>query len=196
MVLVLVIGDSHIPLRAAAIPEAFRQLFTPDRIQAVFITGNMCSVNTLNYYRTLASEVYVTRGNYDQDAGFDKCPEQVKVELEGVRIGMVHGHQVVPLGDKESLGVVQREMDVDLLISGATHVAKVHEFGGKLFVNPGSITGAFRGATDDIVPSFVLLDVKGKQVTVFTYTYVEEEEGANAEAPAPESEDHDRRLRI
>ena len=43
MVLALVIGDLHVPYRAAGIPEAFRKMFVPGRINAVFVTGNATS---------------------------------------------------------------------------------------------------------------------------------------------------------
>lgn len=38
-----------------------------------------------------------------------------------LRIGVIHGHQVVPLGDAEMLGATARKLDVDVLISGGTH---------------------------------------------------------------------------
>jgi vacuolar protein sorting-associated protein 29 len=38
-----------------------------------------------------------------------------------LKIGLLHGHQVVPLGDTEALSAIARKMDVDVLISGATH---------------------------------------------------------------------------
>ncbi|CAH7668219.1 expressed protein [Phakopsora pachyrhizi] len=34
-------------------------------------------------------------------------------------------------------------MDVDVLVSGAIHRFEAFEFGSKLFINPGSATGAF-----------------------------------------------------
>jgi len=38
-----------------------------------------------------------------------------------LRIGVIHGHQVVPLGDAEMLAATARKMDVDVLVSGGTH---------------------------------------------------------------------------
>ncbi|KAJ3155615.1 Vacuolar protein sorting-associated protein 29 [Geranomyces variabilis] len=38
-----------------------------------------------------------------------------------LRIGVIQGHQVVPWGDARALGIVARDMDVDVLISGHTH---------------------------------------------------------------------------
>ena len=43
----------------------------------------------------------------------------------------------------ESLAMVQRQLDVDLLISGQTHKFEAFEHEGKFFINPGSATGAY-----------------------------------------------------
>lgn len=59
------------------------------------------------------------------------------------RIGLIHGHQVVPWGDEESLALVQRQLDVDILISGHTHRFEAYEHENKFYINPGSATGAF-----------------------------------------------------
>lgn len=69
-------------------------------------------------------------------------PSQV-VAHGPLRIGLIHGHQVVPLGDTEALSAVARKLDVDVLISGSTHKFKAFEFEGRFFLNPGSATGAF-----------------------------------------------------
>lgn len=41
--------------------------------------------------------------------------------------------------------------------------------GGKWFVNPGSITGAFSSTTSDVVPSFLLMAIQGPKVVAFVY---------------------------
>lgn len=56
---------------------------------------------------------------------------------------MIHGHQVIPWGDIESLKCYQRELGCDILASAHTHTFGVQEFEGKYFINPGSATGAF-----------------------------------------------------
>ena len=43
MVLVLLIGDLHIPHRASALPQAFKSLLVPGRIQHVLCTGDLCN---------------------------------------------------------------------------------------------------------------------------------------------------------
>ena len=59
------------------------------------------------------------------------------------RIGICHGHQIVPWGDVESLALVQRQLDVDILISGQTHKFEAFEHESKFYINPGSATGAY-----------------------------------------------------
>ena len=70
-------------------------------------------------------------------------PEQKVVTVGQFRIGMCHGHQVVPWGDTESLAMVQRQLDVDILISGHTHKFDAFEHENKFYINPGSATGAY-----------------------------------------------------
>jgi vacuolar protein sorting-associated protein 29 len=66
-------------------------------------------------------------------------------KIGNLKVGLIHGHQVIPWGDPDSLGVVARQMDVDVLISGNTHKFEAYEYEGAFFINPGSITGAFNG---------------------------------------------------
>ena len=47
------------------------------------------------------------------------------------------------LGDIESLSMLQRQLDVDILITGHTHKFEAFERNNKFFINPGSATGAF-----------------------------------------------------
>ncbi|KAB2041928.1 hypothetical protein ES319_D02G181300v1 [Gossypium barbadense] len=42
MVLVLALGDLHIPHRAADLPPKFKSMLVPGMIQHVFCTGNLC----------------------------------------------------------------------------------------------------------------------------------------------------------
>ncbi len=70
-------------------------------------------------------------------------PETKTVTIGEFKIGMIHGHQVIPWGDQEALANVQRELDCDILISGHTHKNSLSSYDGKYFINPGSATGAF-----------------------------------------------------
>lgn len=72
-------------------------------------------------------------------------PDRRVLSVGDFKIGLIHGHQIVPWGDPESLGCLARQLDVDILITGHTHKFEAFEFDGKFFINPGSITGAYSG---------------------------------------------------
>ena len=103
--LVLVLGDLHIPHRASALPAKFKKLLVPGRIQHILCTGNLCTKETVDYLKTLASDVHVVRGDFEENTNY---PEQKVVTVGQFRIGVCHGHQVVPWGDQESLALINR----------------------------------------------------------------------------------------
>ncbi len=88
------------------------------------------------------------------------------------RIGLCHGHQVVPWGDREALAIVQRQLDVDVLISGHTHAFESFSAEGKLFLNPGSITGAYSALRPCVGLFLVVVGAGGGcGVCVFVFSY-------------------------
>jgi vacuolar protein sorting-associated protein 29 len=92
------------------------------------------------------------------------------------RIGVVHGHQILPWGDHLSLATMRRKLNVDVLISGHTHKNEVVEHDGHYHINPGSITGAFSEcSTNDVSPSFILLAVQGPKVICYVYELIDGE---------------------
>jgi len=64
--LVLVIGDLHIPHRANVIPPRFKKLLVPGKIQHILCTGNLVSKDSFDYLKTLASDVHVVKGDFDE----------------------------------------------------------------------------------------------------------------------------------
>ena len=138
--LVLVIGDLHIPFRAHDLPAKFKKLLVPGKIQQIICTGNVCNTDYLHYLRTIAGDVHLVKGDYDDNPHF---PSSLILNHPPLRIGVLHGHQVVPAGDTQSLAAVARAMDVDILLTGHTHRFEAFELEGRFFVNPGSATGAW-----------------------------------------------------
>lgn len=64
--LVLVLGDLHIPHRCSSLPPKFKKLLLPGRIQHILCTGNLCTKESYDYLKTLASDVHVVRGDFDE----------------------------------------------------------------------------------------------------------------------------------
>ncbi|KAL1744269.1 Metallo-dependent phosphatase-like protein [Schizophyllum fasciatum] len=172
MVLVLIIGDLHIPHRIHDLPTKFKKLLVPGKIQQILCTGNVCDKETYDYLRTISPDVHVVKGDYDETP----FPMSVTVYHSPIKIGVIHGHQCVPTGDLDSLGALARQMDVDVLISGHTHTFQALEYDNRFFVNPGSATGAWSGnVKGDAVPCFALMDIQGPVVVTYVYQLVEGE---------------------
>jgi|TARA_B100000482_G_scaffold98923_1_gene71229 vacuolar protein sorting-associated protein 29 len=135
-------------------------------MQHVICTGNLATREQYEEIRSLAPSSHIVCGDFDEGQAF---PETKVVTIGDFKIGIVHGHQVVPWGDPHSLSMVQRRLDVDILVSGHTHKNEVSEVDGKWFINPGSITGAYSSLQADVVPSFILLAVQGSKVVTYVY---------------------------
>ncbi|EIN08736.1 Metallo-dependent phosphatase, partial [Punctularia strigosozonata HHB-11173 SS5] len=176
MVLVLIIGDLHIPHRTHDLPAKFKKLLVPGKIQQILCTGNVCDRETYEWLRTVAvgGDVAVVRGDYDESPAF---PLSHTVVHQGspIRIGVIHGHQCIPAGDLDSLNAIARQMDVDVLVSGHTHTFQAVEYDNRFFVNPGSATGAWNGNQDAPTPSFALMDIQGPVITTYVYQLIENE---------------------
>jgi vacuolar protein sorting-associated protein 29 len=66
IMLVLVIGDLHIPHRTHDLPAKFKKLLLPGKIQQILCTGNVCDRETYEWLRTVSSDVQVVKGDYDE----------------------------------------------------------------------------------------------------------------------------------
>lgn len=64
--LVLLLGDLHIPHRCNSLPARFKKLLVPGKIQHILCTGNLCTKESFDYLKTLASDVHVVRGDFDE----------------------------------------------------------------------------------------------------------------------------------
>ncbi|KAF5933569.1 hypothetical protein HYC85_029740 [Camellia sinensis] len=192
MVLVLAIGDLHIPHRAPDLPPKFKSMLVPGKIQHIICTGNLCIKEVHDYLKSLRPGLHITRGEYDEDARY---PETKTLTIGQFKLGLCHGHQYMPIrshfqecqtllceshapvpwGDLDSLAMLQRQLDVDILVSGHTRQFKAYKHEGGVVINPGSATGAYSSITYDVDPSFVLMDIDGLRVVVYVYELIDGE---------------------
>jgi vacuolar protein sorting-associated protein 29 len=164
--LVLVIGDLHIPQRGIDIPEQFREMLVPGKVQHVLCTGNVGNRETTDWVKSLAPNVHFVKGDFDDGSSF---PESKSVTLGDWKVSLVHGHQIIPWGDTEALANYQRLNDCDILVHGHSHKLNIQTLYGKYFVNPGSVTGAYSSLTSDVSPSFLLMAFQGNEITAYVY---------------------------
>uniref|UniRef100_A0A669PE27 Vacuolar protein sorting-associated protein 29 n=1 Tax=Phasianus colchicus TaxID=9054 RepID=A0A669PE27_PHACC len=171
IILVEILGDLHIPHRCSGLPAKFKSLLVPGKIQHILCTGNLCTKETYDYLRTLAGDIHVVKG----DSESLNYPEQKVVTVGQFRIGLIHGHQVIPWGDVASLALLRRQLDVDILISGHTHRFEAFEHENKFYINPGSATGAYTALETNVIPSFVLMDIQSSTVVTYVYQLIEDD---------------------
>uniref|UniRef100_A0A7R9ZVE3 Vacuolar protein sorting-associated protein 29 n=1 Tax=Pyrodinium bahamense TaxID=73915 RepID=A0A7R9ZVE3_9DINO len=165
--LVLLIGDFHTPMRKGDIPACFKELLNTDKIGMVLCTGNVGSKSVVTMLQGIAEECKIVTG--DADHGFD-FPETTVASVGEFKVGIVHGHQIIPWGDQTALAKCAGRLGVDILVSGHTHRHGVVSVAGKFLVNPGSVTGACNALGEfDITPSFMLMAVQGANVVLYTY---------------------------
>ncbi|KAH8741635.1 vacuolar protein sorting 29 [Cryptosporidium ryanae] len=173
--LVLLIGDMNIPYGAKELPPNFKELLATDKINYVLCTGNIGSQECVEMLQSIASNVYIVTGNLDSGIvntdpeSNGTFPEYVVVQIGEFKIGLMHGNQVIPWDDPDSLSQWQRRLDCDILVTGHTHKLRVTESNGKLFLNPGSATGAFSAITPNAPPSFMLMALQGNKVVLYVY---------------------------
>jgi putative phosphoesterase len=165
----LVISDTHIPERADEVPPEMAELIDRERPYDVVVhAGDLVSEAILAWTRSLARRTYVVQGNMD----YLNLPSYEVFEVEGVRIGVVHGHQVRPRGNVEALTRIAERLRVKILISGHTHAATVKTHGGVVHVNPGSLTGVWGGGGGSMRPSLAFIVVESGRVSVSVYELV------------------------
>ncbi|CDK24964.1 unnamed protein product [Kuraishia capsulata CBS 1993] len=146
--LILAIGDFHIPERAVDLPAKFKKLLSPTgKIQQVLCLGNVSqSYSTLEFLRSISSDLQIVKGEFDHDLSL---PLSATFTYDKLKVGIVNGFSIIPHGDPLSLLTQARLMDADILISGGTHRVEAYTLDGKFFINPGSATGAFSTSPPD-----------------------------------------------
>ena len=163
--LVLVVGDMFVPQRSQDIDPQFKTILIPNKLQHVLSLGTIGSRESYDWLKSLSNDFHSVRGDFDEG----DMPDKKVVTIGEFKIGMIHGHQILPWGNTESLSAIQRELDCDILLSGNTHEVNVKVLENKLYINPGSISGAFSSCIADPSPSFVLMVLQGSEAIIYVY---------------------------
>ncbi len=161
---ILILGDLHIPGRAKEINPIIREHIENRKKDYTLIlcTGDLTSSKTLEYLFTLGC-VKTVRGNMDSM----ELPEYIIENIQGIRLGLIHGDQVYPRGDYKLLNNIARQLKVKILVSGHTHSSFSLEFNKTILLNPGSVTGAWGGGDYSGIPEFMELQFNSdKSLTV------------------------------
>ena len=132
-----VIADTHVQ-RISELPSSLINELT--RMDMVLHLGDFHSEDLVNDLKEI-SDFHGVAGNHDMH--IPGLPEKDLVEVNGKRIGIIHGHGCVfPFGFKWGL-MSQFEGKMDAILYGHTHSVRNTIEEGVLFFNPGSVCGRF-----------------------------------------------------
>lgn len=130
---ILVLSDTHVR-RSADLPREILELAR--RADLVIHAGDFTHGDVLAELGEL-SEVVAVKGNMDVFSFSVDLPKQREVEIEGVRIGIIHGSGSPNQAVKRACAAFT---DCDVIVFGHSHQPLLTEWGGVVMFNPGSPT--------------------------------------------------------
>ncbi len=183
MIKILAIGDSHLPRRAKSVPDQIikklEQLIEIEKFDYAFFTGDVVNAPKFMNFLNLITKrnLFVVIGNMDYYGGNRDAPVYQSLNIsignnDNLIVGLTHGHQVSPRGDRSQLELIAIEKSFNILISGHTHKEEIFLQKDILLLNPGSVTGAWSFVASGN-PSFITLSVieKTGEINVVLYQY-------------------------
>lgn len=138
-----IIGDTHMPRGSRSIPRSC--LGRCREAGAILHTGDLVDLPVLELLRALGPPVHAIHGNVDSAAVRAVLPERLEVELEGVRIGMIHAPPGAADGRLDALRAAFPRCDA--VVFGHTHLPEHAVRDGFAIFNPGSPTERRRAPT-------------------------------------------------
>jgi len=160
---VLVFGDTHIPTRKNSIPEAFFTHIQSTHYDLAMITGDLVQESEMRAALPELPRAFIVRGNMDFGSEYNFSEQ---IQLDEIRFLLIHGTQLRPRGNLVEFLEILNHTGADVGIHGHTHTASIDLVEGRLFINPGTISGATGGYTGRAPASFVELDVNEDTVDI------------------------------
>ena len=135
-----VISDTHMPRMAKALPRALVEGLRAHAIELLVHCGDIVSESAVPLFESIAPFEAVA-GNNDPPALVRRFSRKKVLELEGVRVGLVHGDGAKS-GLKTPDHAVQQFRDggVQAVLFGHSHIPYRAVRSGVLLFNPGSPT--------------------------------------------------------
>jgi putative phosphoesterase len=157
---VLVFGDAHIPSRRDSIPRAFYEHIERTSYDLALITGDLTREHDMLAAFPPLPRHFTVVGNMDYGSQYN-FHEQI--QLDEFNVLLLHGTQLRPRGNIKQLWEITQEIGADIAIHGHTHTASIDLYKDRLFLNPGTVSGATGGWGGKTDASFIEL-VVGKNV--------------------------------
>jgi uncharacterized protein len=131
---IVVLGDTHLPRGARRLSHRCLEILRD--AAAIVHTGDLTSLAVLDLLGTFAP-VHAVHGNMDEAEARRRLPDRLVVELEGLRIGVVH--DAGTRGGREAR-LRASFPECDVVAYGHSHLPEIRSYDGCWIVNPGSPT--------------------------------------------------------
>jgi putative phosphoesterase len=132
----LLIADTHLPRRARDLPA--RVWAEVDDADLVVHAGDWVDLRLLDELEERSRRLVGVWGNNDHGALRERLPEFARVEVDGIRLGVVH--ETGPAKGREERCSAAHP-DVDVLVFGHSHIPwDTTSTSGLRLLNPGSPT--------------------------------------------------------
>jgi len=138
---ILVISDTHIPVAQETLPQII--LKEAKEASLCLHAGDLIVYEVFEKLNSL-TETIAVRGNMDREETRKKLAEKEIIEVENVRIGLIHGQ-----GAPSSLiSFVEEKFkkelkNLNVIVFGHSHHPLIEKRGEILYFNPGSPTDKF-----------------------------------------------------
>lgn len=160
---VLVFGDAHIPSRRDSIPSQFYAHIQNSHYDFALVTGDLVREAEMRAAMPELPECYIVQGNMDYGRAFNI---HERVEIEKLTFLLLHGTQFRPRGNIKQFWAIMMNVGADVGVHGHTHEPAIELHEGKLFLNPGTISGATGGWAGVQDASFIELEVNQSEIIV------------------------------
>jgi putative phosphoesterase len=132
----LLLADTHVPVRAKDLPPGVWRAV--GAAELVLHAGDWVDVGLLDALQSRAKRLVGVTGNNDHGVLRERLPEFAKVDIEGVRFGIVH--ETGPATGREARCEAAYP-ELDVLVFGHSHIPwDTTSAGGLRLLNPGSPT--------------------------------------------------------
>ncbi len=126
-----IVSDTH----SLVLPDPLLKAFKS--VDLIIHSGDICDAQTLKSLQALGP-VKAVQGNMDDPDLKKKLPVCEIIEVEGVRIGVTHGHVGDVRDAMTNAKALFKDETLDIVIYGHSHLAFNEKIGKTLYFNPGS----------------------------------------------------------
>ncbi|KGX91314.1 phosphodiesterase [Pontibacillus halophilus JSM 076056 = DSM 19796] len=133
---VIIIADTHLPSKTRGFPQILKQEMKD--ADYILHAGDW---QTSDVYKEIISYAPTegVYGNVDNESILELLPARHIVTIQGMKIGLVHGHGERGTTERRAIQAFQEE-GIDMIIFGHSHIPMSRYHNGILLFNPGSPT--------------------------------------------------------